>query len=318
MGARTSTINTIICEEKKENKLNQELLDKFLYLFYDPNLVNNIISPNGESIINITIHSGQKFNLKFTKKLGEGSSGHVYKLEDNKMKVSIAVKFGKNDEETLIAEALNRSNCNVLRVKAIGKPIINSLDNSKLENFGYFMDLADGTLRNYVIRKVKSGEGITFEEMINIVETIRKQIVCIYELNNNYVYTDIKLENILYKCTRDNVVFILGDLGSAIPDARNRYLATYPPFEFKRGRFILDSENKKDNAMAWGLGILILSFIAGNKPEFEFLGYDKIIHCSNDQFITLYEILEKKVGNETASLINPLPHRRRSIFIPII
>ena len=43
-------------------------------------------------------------------------------------------------------------------------------------------------------------------------------------------YFDIKAQNILYNCSKDGSINVfLGDLGSALPDNRGDYAATFPP-----------------------------------------------------------------------------------------
>ena len=63
-------------------------------------------------------------------------------------------------------------------------------------------------------------QNISIKEKLEITEEIRKQIVCIFSYNNKFVYSDIKMENILYKCDINNKNkqrFMIGDLGSASP-----------------------------------------------------------------------------------------------------
>jgi|688.fasta_scaffold14203_6 serine/threonine protein kinase len=308
--------NRSLCEETKENLINQEILDRYLYLHYNIDFVENVITEDGKSIININTPS-KIFSLQFKKEIGQGSFGKVYELEDKENEVKLAVKFASDDRETQIAEVLNLSDCKTLKVKAIGKPIINPLNENRVEEFGYFMELADGTLTQYIYRKIRTKNGFLSDEIINIAEIIRKQMVCIYRLDDHYVYTDIKMENILYKCQGGQDIFMLGDIGSAIPNDRGNYISTFPPIDIKRGAFRLDTNEEKESTMAWQLGILILTFFIGNTEQYRNLGHDRIRFVGKDDLEKINKLFYSKFG-EISTLLERNPKKRRSIFEPLV
>ena len=75
----------------------------------------------------------------------------------------------------------------------------------------------------------------------------------------------MKLGNVLFKCPKPNdieendVRFMLGDLGSAVPNPVNGVqVATYPPFEYKSDEGMVIGT---DSVIAWEFGILVLSLI---------------------------------------------------------
>ena len=97
-------------------------------------------------------------------------------------------------------------------------------------------------------------------------------LFCIYQ--NNYLYTDYKLQNTLYQCTgKNSYKIILGDLGSAVPDKDNRYTCSYPPYEYRNKKGLIQieiSNSLSKHILSWGVGIILLSLI-DNKTSKELL-----------------------------------------------
>ena len=93
--------------------------------------------------------------------------------------------------EREISQLLRNSSCNLLKVKYIG--------NKPNEYNYYLMELANGNLTHLpLFYNIKEKNIKTLNFYRNIVEEIRKQVVCLLEKSKyEYVYTDIKLENIL-------------------------------------------------------------------------------------------------------------------------
>jgi hypothetical protein len=155
-------------------------------------------------------------------------------------------------------------------------------------------------------------------------------MVCIYETNNNYVYTDLKMANVLYKCRGENdLAFLVGDLGGAVADEDGDYKATYPPFEYghKRGVFRLKNDEEKDKAMAWELGVLLLlcNYMCNSDNErYKHFSYEKLIWTNGKKFKQQYlyfdmikEILKDLYGEDISELLNTDPNSRRSVFLPL-
>jgi hypothetical protein len=314
-----------VCNFRDENIQAQEAFDDYLFHHYTPaNLFQNMAFPD---VLNI---NGTDFT--FVNVLGEGSYGKVFKLEGPQ--INLAIKFGKSNDEDVISQALNDEflECNCLRVRSVGKPIYNPIDN-RIENNGYFMELAEGTLDQYLI-KIKNIDprmdtDIVYctENIKRIIENIRKQMYCIYIVEpphtNEYVYTDLKMANVLYKCrdTSDlnQTSFILGDLGSAVPDSGS-YIATYPPYEhrFSGGIFALNTNDEKESAMAWELGVLLLACHHSNTAIFRQLQYNNIRYITVAEINYLKNQLEALYGPDIANLMNPNPALRRSILSPLV
>ena len=251
-----------LCKDINFNPANQNRLDRFLFgKNYNPSFVT--ISPKG-LLCEIHIENqGQKsdtnpnyYRLQFSKRLGSGTYGTVLKFVDDKKKVEIAVKFTNENDEELISEKLSSSNCNILKVKYSRKQGWNP--NGLYSRFSYFMELADGDLDEFLYKSISRSKKNPLV-ILDMVETIRKQLVCLYDLDNQYVYTDLKPPNILYKCNeKKKVQFMLGDLGSAVPTDSDMYISSYPPVGFKSGFIELKTKVQKEGTLGWQVGILLL------------------------------------------------------------
>jgi hypothetical protein len=245
-----------LCKDIKFNHQNQERL--YDYIFgsnYEPSDVKVLSSEKFEIHIE---NKGEKsfdnvnyYLFDYEKIISSGSYGTVLKFVDKKKNVALALKMTRANDENLISDKLNQSDCGILRVKYSEKDFIGS-------NFAYFMELADGDLEDFFLENLQNmndNPGL----FLDIFETIRKQLICLFELDNRYVYTDMKPNNVLYKCDKNKEIkFFLGDLGSAVSDNEKDYIATYPPIGSTYGFFKLNSVLKKKGALGWSLGILIL------------------------------------------------------------
>jgi serine/threonine protein kinase len=256
------------CKKPKNiNQDNQNLLDSYLFgNRYNPNDVT--INSKGDRCEIHIGNRGEKNNsnpnyylFSSSNTLGSGSYGTVLKYVDANKRVALAVKFTSDNEEEEISNALNNSNCHILKMRQSGKNWSLSTAISKYSRFSYFMELADGDLFGFLMDEAIKPELKNHPKIfLDIAETIRVQLLCLFNLNKNYVYTDIKLGNILYKCDENNNVhFMLGDLGSAVQSAAGDYAATYPPVNFGRGLFKLKTLLEKESTLSWQMGILLIS-----------------------------------------------------------
>ena len=64
-------------------------------------------------------------------------------------------------------------------------------------------------------------------------------------LKNGLVYSDFKLENLLYKCEGKNMSVFLGDFGSFEKIGSYNQITTFPPPEYLKGR------RKNDEGLAY-------------------------------------------------------------------
>ena len=246
-----------VCKPRKQNLNMQRIVDDFLFGkgqkgYLDPKYFTFNLSKK-----QFTLKIGViNFNFKFDKKLGSGTYGTVSSYKDPVNNVYIAIKESEDDEDK-ISNALLNSNCNTLRSRALGKI------GKGRKNRIYAMELAEGDLLNlaYSIKKPTSVHFI-----FNIVEQIRKQMICIYELTPNhcFMYTDMKLINVLYKCDNPEDLntyrVFIGDLGGAVPtQVGNTYsfITTYPPLP-RRSLVGINNRKEQLDFMSWQLGVLLL------------------------------------------------------------
>ena len=249
-----------ICDRRDENYDNQMKLEEYLFgpEFNSDNL--NLIN-DGKIIVVKT--KSMTFNLnRVDKPIGEGTAGTVFKFIDNVNQVNIAVKITSSNNEEEIANQLRMSDCAVLHVRYV--------DGLKINNkFVYFMELAEGDLHDWARKMMdKYRNGIPRHILYSVCVSIWKQLDCLFELGR--FYTDIKLENILFKCPlpnnieEENVRFMLGDLESAVP-VNGVLGATYPPYEYKNMRGLLPQYIYYSTVLTWGFGILVFSLLPSSE-----------------------------------------------------
>jgi len=286
------------CKKPKNiNQDNQNRLDSYLFgNRYNPNDVT--INSKGDRCEIHIGNRGEKNNsnpnyylFSSSNTLGSGAYGTVLKYVDSNKRVALAVKFTSDNEEEEISNALNNSNCHILKMRQSGKNwsvprtiwmrLFSGLLSTAISGFSYFMELADGDLYGFLMDEAIRPELKNHPKIfLDIAETIRVQLLCLFNLNKNYVYTDIKLANILYKCDEhNNVHFMLGDLGSAVPSDSGDYIATYPPVNFGQGLFKLKTLLEKESTLSWQMGILLISLF----PFYKFSTNTQILKYMSDK-----------------------------------
>jgi hypothetical protein len=192
------------------------------------------------------------------------------------------------------------------------------------------MELAEGDLHHFFENNeiYVASNPIIFLQML---ESIRRQLLCL--LNLGYVYTDIKLGNILYKCDDPNnlngVRFMLGDLGSAVLDKNGQsvftYLPYYLPYRFRYGDTKLQTDDEKIMSLNKD------SFYDNNKYELEIdkdkdkiiieypvfffiYNFDNYYHFLYDTLPYLYTYLELKKNNPELKLLVNYPNKNKKDF----
>lgn len=308
-----------LCSPRTESELNQRRLEHLVFSdAYDPTMVQQL---------NVQTIQVDNFVLSAVKRLGSGTFGEVYLYHDSSQHVFLAIKFTSDDSENLISQALSTSGCNVLRAKPANVPVQNPSGSTKFI-FPLFMEAAEGTLYKYRDQFLKQPYLVPLSppdkkvaqtsQYLTIAETLRVQMLCIYDYKNEYVYTDLKPANVLYKCDNagklDSVRFFLGDLGSALVD-QGTYISTYPPYEYMydTGNIQLRNTFDKETAMAWELGVIMLFFVAPDLPEFSLLEYDKLHTLTTEAYHVLYNAMMSWYGASIALLLHTNPYYRRSI-----
>lgn len=311
----------IFCADRLESAERQRDLEQYVFSEqYNP----AVFAPLG-----LTAFGLSNFGYLFvaSKMLGSGSNGSVYLFTDSVHNVHLALKYADRDDESDISRALLSSGCRLLREQPVGK----KLDNPNMvdkDQFVYFMELAEGTLDEFMktLELQNRMVPLNFSEKdlafiyINIAEEIRRQLVCLYDLDSKFVYTDLKSTNVLYKCDsavqRDTVRFLLGDLGSATPDSTyGLYIATYPPLEYASGDGYINLTTPFDReaALSWELGVLLLAMANPSNPMFQVLDFRNIKSMTRVHYDALVSLMKTWYGDDIALLLDVDPVRRRDI-----
>ena len=200
-----------------------------------------------------------KIKLK-KKKIGDGATANVFEIAPPQPLSFIYKEFKRPTDQTIelnILESLKTQPilCNVVNSHIITKP-----DTKKI----IVMDKYDGALRDLLKEPIIS-YNLLKETKLNIFKQILHDVYCLY--TRELYYTDLKLDNILYKITGTSTFKIaLGDIGSICSKKINPSTpcaSTYYPPE------TIDSQYKynTDKIIVWNLGIMLLELLFISKYE---------------------------------------------------
>jgi serine/threonine protein kinase len=198
------------------------------------------------------------------------------------------------------------------------------------------MEIADGTLLDLFHNRLpillplfRDDINVRRETVLETAEIIRNQIICLRNINNNYIYTDLKPQNILFKC-RDQADLnatsvMLGDLGSAVPSGHPpEYISTYVAPEYKMspspGRFHLINDNAKYSYLSWQVGMLILFFFlpdVASQYNYSRFYWGNVMTSTDAQAMHLRTMLSYFFGPTIGNLVHPDPALRTDIRNPI-
>jgi hypothetical protein len=287
----------------------QEEFENFLYSDRYNN--DSINQTNDMFYINLG-HS--VLNFEVIDKLEEDT----YKLKDKNNNVDLAIRFGR------VNPCFSQCELNSLKIRPIGKKLFNK-DKNRLDNC-YFMESYDGSLYKYfselkrVIGERSFGNPSDISRILQIVDQVRKRMVSLYEMNNRYAYTDLKIDNIVYKYREtdlNEVDFRL--LVDRLPyDSENIYLSTYPPIDLKTGEMILSSNEDRVYVMSWQLGVLLLSFVGRHMVQFNKLNWIVNNSFTQSDYTMILNIMKNSYGDRIVKYLHNIPSERPSIFESLI
>lgn len=293
-----------ICEPINEDLDFKNEFENYLFSpQYDPAILSEQFDAVGRYNITFSLNdavgpltqqriSNDFFLLTFhvERTIANGANGTVYKLRSDCPRLNLAIKFTRNLDDDQISRDLEayplpagRRGCDLLKVKPTGRLLNLPGPRPPAQIHSFFMQCANGTLgrfwERFFNRYQVRGHNYIREHILVFCEHIRTQMLCLLDMpGNNYVYADLKLDNILYLCNDpanlNRGVLMIGDLGGAVGDAFGNYVATYPPAEYvldlngnsngAAGNLNLPTLADKEQTLAWLMGILLLSFIPGN------------------------------------------------------
>ena len=134
---------------------------------------------------------------------------------------------------------------------------------------------------------------MTIEEKLKIFKQLTNDLYCLYK--KGFAYTDIKLENTLYKCINKNKIKIaFGDLGSICNIGKTVATITYPPFETRTDLFKTKCNEK---TVTWGLGVMFLTILL-NRELIADLGWKNFEYITKDYYLKFRnKLLSKETTN---------------------
>jgi len=194
--------------------------------------------------------------LNKSRYLSEGSYGQVYEIYNRNHKIALKTYNNQNDEEIDIIKSLNRLkiSCNTINARII------KINNNNIA----IMDYMSGPLSK-MRGKLKT------QNIFKIIKDIAIHLNCLNK--HNLSYTDLKADNILFKCDdKKYIKTVLGDLGS-ICNNGHKHTSTFPPWEY---RFENGTVKCNEKSMVWGLGLILFELLSINVKYFHWSKIDII------------------------------------------
>jgi serine/threonine protein kinase len=277
-----------MCSRTEEGTGEQQQFDK--HIFDEAGYISisaALDEREGGQITTIT-SDGADFVMPYMSTLGTGSYGTVMLYTNEHIRLAIkfeaveAVEEDRAPSEKIIAERLTAARLadnecvkkGIIDVRWLGTVDVRAIFKGQLaekmtaEQYHlYAIKAVDGNLKDYLIRERVI---LTCAIAYKIASNIYNSIKCLWEIDNAFIYTDIKLINILISSTGDQPCIYLGDLGSAQGGEDGEYICTYPPPELNSPYYKISDNNDPSAIFAWGYGILLLSLIDNGKSVEQF------------------------------------------------
>lgn len=199
-------------------------------------------------------------------------------------------------EKRIIYQLNKRAACSFSRVQAAWP--------EKPEEKFIFMENMQGSLNDWKHK-------LTIKQTLKIMREVVVALDCMK--SQNLYYTDIKLQNILYKCAQNEYGIYIGDYGSVairknvnVPVDQTDYgVATFPRFDQPTGDGYVERDEKN---LAYGIFIVALSLasmFASNDAFINNLGY-RPGRENKTTFLELTQFLDGK-PNQIAKLNPNIP-----------
>lgn len=271
---------------------------------------------------------GRRVMLTPGRILGEGTYGTVvqYNMTDGK---SYAVKIenrwglkendkGKDERvevptELGVTEFLRNVECGQMSARVIGTT----------RNYAYsLLELMDGNLAGNALQTYARTYRLKPNmAAIHIVEEVRKQVVCLLNKSENrYVYTDMKVENVMFRATPGQVEIKVGDFGSMDMGPEGEYVMTIPCLPSGEPYQKLETLQEKQQCLAFQLGMLLARLLVREDDVLEFYFVEDI-----EERRSKIDSLRSKLRNalpswfgHLADLIHSEPYVRPDITRPFL
>lgn len=237
-------LNLSNIKTKKKLKINTTKCKKY----------SNIVPVNLDRVKHLggLIFSYNDSTLDHQKYISEGTYGKVYSVYNKHYKIAVKTYKRNNDEEIGIIRYLNSKKipCDTINARIIVEK--GYIQDTVIS----IMDYMSGplSLMNHKLLPVN---------IFKVLRDIAKHFDCLNR--HGLSYTDIKGDNILFKCIdKQELKVVLGDLGG-ICKRGDTHISTYPPYESRFDQGIVKCNEK---TMVWGVGIIALELIGYNISEF--------------------------------------------------
>jgi hypothetical protein len=227
------------------------------------------------------------------------------------------------DEEINVSRIMSDAHCGTIPVKATNIKCVKDCQ--------YLMPSMNGNLQDLlpVMKNLLLTDINLFRKLaVDIANTVRHQLICIM-CNTSLTYTDVKLENILFRIEANNHITIrLGDLGSLQISEYGSHVGTYPLPENNNispmsKKFIDDN---KFSATAYWIGIILYSLAGTYSP---LRVYDDLLevrfkservdgtlpYYEDNHYMGLVRKFISHIYGETiANYLSPDPKQRPSLY----
>jgi hypothetical protein len=215
------------------------------------------------------------------KYLSKGGYGMVHQYSGDNYSIAVKSYFDKKDDELKIGRMLKKANipCKIINFKMIKRG----------DNTVSIMNLMNGPLS-----KLSGKFGINNKyNLLLVIKDITNNLICLK--NNKLAYTDLKSDNILFRCVNKNTLeTCIGDIGG-INKTGKVNACTWLPWEYRySGGFPIG----KEETMVWSLGVVILELLKINTNNFHWS------EIKYNTFTDIKNIIKRVTSNNKLKKLN--------------
>ena len=233
--------------------------------------LDNVIVEQDKDMVNTFYYKDRDDKIELEKtKIASGANGTVYEIKKSPYSF-IYKEFTNPKHQKIELKILKSLKTQPILCNVVNSRIITNPDNNKF----IVMDKYDGSLYNLLKER-----NVLLKTNLDIFKQIIHDVYCLY--TNKLYYTDLKLENMLYKITGESKFKIsLGDIGSICSREITPCAVTFYPPEVVNGIY------KPESTIVWNLGIMLLELLFISKYPKGNENLNKLIYGRNSD--TEYE-----------------------------